>query len=202
MRARASARRPSSPRERLEVSQPVVREPYRLRPLQVRVARQHDLDLAGRSLDECSPQVQQGRSRPRDALAHPQRERGGYLVVATAPGVELARDAPHELTQASLHIHVDVLQGRIELERAVCQLRADLREPCHQLLGLLGGENALLAEHARVGLAGADLVPRELHVEPGGAPEALELRVGALLEAPAPGRGCLRFGHARAPGPD
>src|SRR5205823_3301169 len=53
--------------------------------------------------------------------------------------------------------------------------------------GLVGGEQADLGEHAGVGLAGADVVAVQAAVVGDRLGERLDARVGAALEAAAPG---------------
>eukprot|EP00754_Rhynchopus_humris_P039960 Rhum_TRINITY_DN23031_c0_g1::Rhum_TRINITY_DN23031_c0_g1_i1::g.176954::m.176954 len=97
-----------------------VREAHGLRPLQVRVAREDQVNLLlcadGRRLDQ---RLQQPRHFVQ-LVAHPQPEVDGHLVVARAPGVQLARHLlADDLTEAPLVRRVDVLVAVLHLEAAV-----------------------------------------------------------------------------------
>src|SRR5258706_271797 len=66
-----------------------MREPHRLRSLQMRVAGQHDVDLALRALDQRAAQLREGRAQLERTRAQPEQEVGRDLVVAAAAGVQL-----------------------------------------------------------------------------------------------------------------
>ena len=90
-----------------------------------------------------------------DGVAHPQLDVGDDLVVAAAAGVQLAADVAEPLDQGPLDVRVDVFELDGERELAALDLAGDGVEGGDDLLGLVGGEQADLGEHAGVGLAGA-----------------------------------------------
>ena len=87
-----------------------------------------------------------------DRVAHEQAEIGRHLVVARARGVELARDRTDQFGQPLLDMHVDVLERGILDQLAVGIFGGDRVEPGQDLRGLVGGQNALPAEHRGMGL--------------------------------------------------
>ena len=104
------------PGQHPEVGEQVVAEVDRLGALQVRVAGHRPVAVA---LGE----VEQPLHRRTGELDRPQRVRldhhrhvGRHLVVARAPGVELAGERADLLAEQALDRHVDVLVGLLELE--------------------------------------------------------------------------------------
>ena len=74
-----------------------------------------------------------------------------------------------------------------EGEVAALDLGGDVVEGGDDLLGLVGGEQADLGEHAGVGLAGEDVVAVEAAVEADRLGEGLDAVVGVAGEPAAPG---------------
>ena len=64
----------------------------------------------------------------RSSRLHVEPQAGGHLVVAAPPGVQLGADLAGELGDPSLDRGVDVLVGRLELERPVGELAVDAVE--------------------------------------------------------------------------
>jgi hypothetical protein len=64
------------------------------------------------------------------------------LVVARAPGVQLAADLAHQLQEPTLHVHVDVFELGPEGERAAGQLNPDGFQPGDDPVALGIGEQA------------------------------------------------------------
>src|SRR5258706_11506877 len=164
-----------------------MREPHRLRSLQMRVAGQHDVDLALRALDQRAAQLRERRAQLERTRAQPEQEVGRDLVVAAAAGVQLPGNRPDDLEQAPLDVRVHVLERGVEREAAALELLRDLLEPLHELLGLARLENPLAAQHARVSDAAAHVLAEQRAVDVHGGREALHACVGRLREAPAPG---------------
>src|SRR5690606_38183281 len=124
-----------------------------------------------------------------------------HLVVAAPRGVELAADRPDARRQVVLDVHVDVLVLLAELEPA----RPDVvQHPAEALLdgpALLGREDPLLGEHARVGDRARYVLLDHGAVDAHRGVDAPDQLVGGLGEAAAPHRGALlrRHGQDRAP---
>src|SRR5258706_2690481 len=164
-----------------------MREPHRLRSLQMRVAGQHDVDLALRALDQRAAQLREGRAQLERTRGQPGQEGGRDLVVAAAAGVQLPGNRPDDLERAPLGVRVHGLEGGVEREAAALELLRDLLEPLHELLGLARLENPVAAQHARVSDAAAHVLAEQRAVDVHGGREALHACVGRLREAPAPG---------------
>src|SRR5258705_13458813 len=98
------------------------------------VARQDDVDLARRALDQRPAQLRERAAQLERARPQPEQEVGRDLVVAAAAGVELARERADQREQPPLHVRVYVLQRGVELERAGRDL---LRDPLERLAELL-----------------------------------------------------------------
>jgi len=73
------------------------------------------------------------------------------LIVAASARVESARDVDaHDLPQPGFDVHVDVLEGRVERERARFDLRGDFREAFDQRALVFSRDQADRSEHSRV----------------------------------------------------
>ncbi len=75
------------PSEHFEEREPVVRQPDRLRPLQMGVARQDRVQVLGRAVHQDAAQLPQAEAQRARRVAQVQREVRGHLVVATASGM-------------------------------------------------------------------------------------------------------------------
>ena len=101
--------------------------------------------------------------------------------------MQLAADVAEPLDQGALDVRVNVFELDGERELAALDLAGDVVEGGDDLLGLVGGEQADLGEHAGVGLAGADVVAVEPAVEADRLGEGLDAVVGVAAESAAPG---------------
>src|SRR5262249_48962794 len=123
----------------------------------------------------------------------------GDLVGGRTRGVELAPHGAHELDEAALDIHVDVLELAAEGEAAALQFGP------HQAQTVLDGPALRLVDQSRTlegvgpGDGAADVVRPEAAIEGEGGGERLRGRGGTRGEAPAPGcaraRASARGGH-------
>ena len=139
-------------RQRPPMSEEVMRKQHRLRPLEMRVARQvHVPCLTGAVQEdvlECHDIDGDGGER----TSRPQAKVGGDLVVAAPSGVELGAHVTGKLGDAPLDGGVDILVVRCECERAGCELLADHVECTQQLVDLFGAHDPVTPEAAHVGL--------------------------------------------------
>ena len=110
--------------------------------LQVRVARHAPVAVRLGELEQPRHQVGDQLGRARRAPADEERQVGRHLVVARAPGVQLAADRAGELGQPALDRHVDVLVGVAELELPALELRGDRVEAGQQRVALVAVEDA------------------------------------------------------------
>src|SRR5262249_5805131 len=135
-----------------------------------------------------------------DGLADPELDVGDDLVVATAGGVELPADVAEPVDEGALDVRVDIFEGIRPLHLAALDLRADVGEGGADGLGLSGGEQPDLGQHAGMGLAGEDVVPEEALVVGDGLGERLDAVVGASGEPATPGLLTHRRAHGRTAG--
>jgi hypothetical protein len=103
-----------------------------------------------------------------DLLRHgprPEPEVERDLVVAAAGGVELGADrGADEVDQPLLDVHVDVFVGDVERELARIPVVEDVLQPGDDADHLLLGQDALLAQHLRVGDGALDVLDHEVGV--------------------------------------
>jgi hypothetical protein len=112
--------------------------------------------------------------------AHEHRHVGGHLVVARAGGVQLAPHGPHELGQAALDRHVDVLVVGPDLEPVLLDLLAHLPQAALELGQVLVADDSRAREHACVRLRLGQVVGGQPVVEGERRVEGLEQLVLGL----------------------
>ena len=159
---------------------------HRLRRLQVREPGHDGGGLGLRPGDEDRLQALQVPVQSVQGVAHPHLEIGGHLVVARARRMQAAGGLAHQLGQARLDVHVDVLQGALELETAVLDLGQDVVQAADDGIAVLLRYNAPVHQHGRVGLGAGDVlgVKALVHVDRG--VDLLHHLGGPRLEASAP----------------
>ena len=124
-RRAASAMPPAIAREHRVVGEQVMREPHRLRALQVRVARAAACRRARAPARRARARsaVDRRRSARAACVARVEPQIGRDLIVAAARRCAAARPAsPIELGQPRLDVHVHVLELRVERELAALPL--------------------------------------------------------------------------------
>ncbi len=161
----------------------MVSEIHGLGSLEVRVAGHRPVGMALGELVEPRHQPHGQPPRQPGVVAHVEGDVGGHLVVSRASGVQLAAERSHELGQASLDRHVNVLVVGLERERAVLDLVGHGRESLVDLIELIRVEDAGGMESARVRPRLLEVVRREAPIEPDRGIEALEQRVGRVAKA-------------------
>jgi hypothetical protein len=154
--------------------------------LQVGKSR-HD-EVAVRFSLACQGKLQgrQGLVGGVDPVAHIEAKVGRHLVVAGAGGVQPRGRLADQLPKAALDVHVHVLQRTLEDEGAALDFRQHAVEAGGDLPRVVPGDDALLAEHGRVRLGGADVLGRQGLVEADGGVYLLHDRGWRRREAPTP----------------
>ena len=113
MRARACCRRSAIAREHLEVGEQIMRPQHRLRPPQMRVARNHRIRILARPASAAPPaDPASSRSSVSHAGAQLQPDVERNLFVAAAPGVDLVRQRADFFLQLADDERVDVFVVR------------------------------------------------------------------------------------------
>ena len=170
-------------RQHPEVGEQVVAEVDRLGALQVGVAGHRPVAMALGQAEQALHRRPAELDRPQRVRLHDHRHVGGDLVVARAPGVELAGERADRLAEQALDRHVDVLVGVVELEAVLAHLGPDPLQAGVDLAQLLVVEHADLPQPAGVGLRLVDVVGGQPPVELDRAVERPEARVGVFAEA-------------------
>lgn len=119
----------------------------------------------------------------------------GDLVVAGACGVEAAGGLADLFAEEGFDVGMDVFEFGAPLDFAAAELFADVFESADDGVGVGGGDDALVSEHAGVGDGAGDIEFPEVAIEPGGV--GLGELVHLALEAAAPGSAVS--GHGRPP---
>ena len=151
--------------QRMHVGQQQVPERHRLGVLHVGHARRGDVDVsAGLHRQRVGERDHLTGDRP-GRIAQVQPKVGGHLVVAAAPGPQLAAQRAEPLEQAALERGVDVLVLDRRPESARRDVGFEAVERAEQLAQLVVGEQPRPREHPGVGPAARDVVRRQPPVE-------------------------------------
>ena len=109
-----------------------------------------------------------------------------HLVVPAAGGVQALARVADALGQDGLDIHVDIFVVGRELHLPGLNVRQNAGQSGNDGLGILLGDDALLAQHGRMGHGAGDILLIQPLVKGDGGVEVVDLRVGLLLEPSAP----------------
>ena len=175
-------------REHPEVREQVVGEQYRLRVLEVRIAGHHDVEVLVGGVEKDAAQLDVAGHELLAEVLGEQADVGCHLVVAGASGVQAPAGRADRASERTLHGHVDVLVVDVPGEGVGVDLRGDVGEARVDRGLVLGRDDALLGEHARMRAAAGDVVGRHVLVDLEARAELLRELVHALLEPAAPQR--------------
>ena len=148
------------------------------------------LGLIGQRRDE--------RLRERDDLVrlraqiHAQVERD--LIVAAAGGVQALAGVADALGEHLLDEHVDILGGRVNLQRAGFEIVQDRLQAVDDRVRVGLRDDVLRAEHGRVRHGAGDILAVHPAVEPDGGVEVVRDLAGIPCRAPGP-----ELTHCRLP---
>ncbi len=192
--AEAVLKPPAVALEHLIIGKQVMAEQDGLRPLQVGIPGQHHVHGAVGKADEHLLQRGQQFVDLGDLVAqvHPDVQRD--LVVPAPRRVQLAAHGADLLDQAALDVHVDVFEGRAELERA----RYDLVQGCLRSPRMIWSASFLvmiagLRQHGRMGDAAGNIIGIEPPVVGDRGRELLHQLVRRLGEPAAQGLALCRL---------
>lgn len=160
---------------------------HRLRSLKVRVTRDHQIVMPLGIGEKCSLHFEQPQIDDIDRRARPELDVGDDLVIAAAPGVQLATDIAEPFDECLLDVRMDVLELHRVLEFAAFDLALDFGQGGDDQVGLIARQQADVGEHARMCLAGGDVFAVEALVEADRFGEAFDAVIGVAGEASAPG---------------
>ena len=161
----------------------MVAQIHRLSPLQVRVAGHPPVAVGLGQRQQARHQRRDQLRRPDRMRPHVERQVRGHLVVARAPGVELAPHRAGDLGEAPLDRHVDVLVVVADLELASRELAGDRVEPGEQRVALAVVDDPGAVERAHVRARALDVLRPQPQVEADRGVDAGEERVLWLVEA-------------------
>jgi hypothetical protein len=173
--------------EHLEVGETPVREEDRLRPLKVRIARHHRVDLALGELHEGGPDGVDLAAARRDLVADPEPQIGRDLVVATPARMQLLAEVADTLDQTLLDPRVHVLGAGIAHGGGIGG--GDVRDRGQRDVdrpALVRVEHAGANERLRPRPRPGDVARHQPVIDRKRVVERLEQRVRVAFEAPAP----------------
>jgi len=165
------------------VRQQVVTEENGLRPLEVGVTGDQGPAIARNAVEQDPDELAQGLLDFGQPPFEPQAYVGGDLIVARSRGVQPPPGITHQLDEARLHRHVDVLVFRSGLPGASGQFFPDLLEPARERLAVLGRDDPGLGEHRGVGQGGLEVLIGDLEVEFERRGEVVEQPIDLRAEA-------------------
>ncbi len=169
--------------EHPEVGEQVVAEVDRLGALQVGVAGHRPVAVRLGQLEQPRHRRPRQLDRAQRMRLDEHRDVGRHLVVARAPGVQLAGQRADLFAEQPLDRHVDVLVGGLEGEARLADPRPHVLQAGFDPLQLVVVEHAELAQRPRVRLRLVDVVRGQPRVELDRAVEAPEAQVGLFAEA-------------------
>ena len=143
----------------------MVAERHRLRGLEMGEAGHHAVGMLLGTADQGALQRSQPLVDRIDRAPHPEPEIGRHLVVARAGGVQPTGGGADQLGEPMLDMHVDVLERRILGDALRLIFGGNAPEAVLDRSGILGGDDALFAQHGDMGERGADILPPEALVE-------------------------------------
>ncbi len=130
------------------IGQQMVPEGHRLRRLQMGEARHYGCGISFGLLDQGRLQRFQLLVETVDRVAHPEAEIGRDLVVAAARGMQPAGRVADQLGEPRLDVEMDILERGLEFEAARLDLLEDVVQARLDGRAVLGGDQALVDQHA------------------------------------------------------
>src|SRR5262245_35506092 len=187
--------------EHRHIGHQVMAEGDGLRRLQMGKARHHRRRIFFSPVQKGAEQIGEISLELVESIPHPKPKVGGHLVVPRAGGMKAPGGLADDFLEARLHIHVDVLQGRLERELSFLDLPLDLVQAAGDGGAVGFADDALAHQHARMGLGAGDVLGKQALVKTDGGVDTLHDGGRTIGEAPAPhaigGRGglCFRIGR-------
>ena len=180
--------------ELLAPRQELVRREERLRPPQVRIARDHEPLLPLRHAEKGSLEFDKSAVKPVDCPPTIQPQVGCDLVVAAARCVEFPAGVAQPSRQRRLDVEMDVFLRHGVFEPAGVDLTTNLLKHVRDRIGLLHRHQTAVGQHLRMGDRAVDVIVGQPPVERHALGEELDPLVGWLAEHAPPG---LAFGGGR-----
>ncbi len=143
----------------------MMRERHRLRALQMRIAGHDRRDVAPRKPNQRRAQLSNQVDHTGNFVAEIEPHVESDLIVARAPGVQLAPGLANQRDQPALDREVDVFVGDIELEASIRDFTFDALESADDRAQLVRLEQSDLREHLRMRDRPANVVPKKPPIE-------------------------------------
>ena len=121
-----------------------------------------------------------------EAVARPQLDVGGHLVVPAARSMQLAADIADPIDQRGFDVHVDVFALQDERECASFDLGPNFRQSSHNLLAFVIGDQTDVREHPGMGGRPNHVVLKEPTVKGDRFRELFDPTVGFFAKSAAP----------------
>ena len=172
--------------EHLDVSEQVMRERYRLRALQMRVAGHDSLDVAPRESDQRAARADRSTRlwrRSRRAGRAGSRVRPDRC--ASARCAACGRTLADQRDQPALDREMDVLVGDVELEAALRRFRSRCARDRERSRAFRGRDQSDLREHLGMRDRAADVVAEQPPIEGQRCGERFNFRQTSARESPA-----------------
>ena len=154
--------------------------------LQVGVTGHNGVQIGLGLADEDLLQIQHHGNDLGDLLLGIQAGVHGNLIVAAAAGMQALAGGADALGQHGLDVHVDVLVVQRELHLIVLNINQNGFQTGNDLLGLVGFDDALIAQHTGMGDGAADILLIQAGIEADGRVKIVYQDVGFLLKPTGP----------------
>ncbi len=159
---------------------------HRLGAAEVGVGGDHESLLPLSQLEKRPLQLPQTSVESIDRPAAEEPQVGGHLIVAAAGGVQLAAGIANPLSEHRLDVEMDVFASCGERKAALSDLAANLGQRRHDLLSLVGGDDAAGGKHRGMGCGAGDVVLGEATVVGNALGERLHPLIGGYGKHAAP----------------
>jgi hypothetical protein len=168
------------------VAQQVVAPSDRLRPLQVRISRHHDVNFVRRSVDDDFDQRADRVAQFLQMRPQPELHVCDYLVVPAAPHVQLRRRFSYNFLEAALVRGVDVFVTVLGFEHILLPFDLDLVETIANQRGLLLAQEIDFFQSRGVRFATFDVFGEHAFVEVDRRVQLFEIRVSGFGKSTTP----------------
>ena len=177
--------------EHLEIRHHVVRQGDGLRLLQVGIAGHDGVQVVLRNVQQDAEQLAEHLLRLLTGKFGVHAAIQRHLIVAAAPGVQAFARFADALGQQGLHVHVDVLRVHHPVDFARLDVRQNPAQAFDNLVRVRLRDNALFAQHRRVGNRAGNILLRQPLIKRNAGMEIVHQPVGCLAEASSPEFHCV-----------